>query len=106
MHGTLEMTYKTVKFNFHQVSQKTLIPRMNTLKYMAVLNIIKTDGKCAPEAKRKDLELIRRCFSPLFSISINFVKRNLILGRLLRKLALQGGTLGYTKNQPVWPKSQ
>ena len=30
---------------------------MNTLKDMAVLNIIKTDGKWAPEAKRKDLEL-------------------------------------------------
>ena len=62
VHGTLEMTYMAVKFNFQQVSLKTLIPTMNTLKDMAVLNIIKTDGKCAPEAKREDLELIRRCF--------------------------------------------
>ena len=41
------MTYMAVKFNFQQVSLKTLIPTMNTLKDMAVLNIIKT---CAPEA--------------------------------------------------------
>ena len=33
-----------VKFNFQQVLLKTLIPTMNTLKDMAVLNIIKTDG--------------------------------------------------------------
>ena len=45
MHGTLEVTYKAVKFNFQQVLLKTLIPTMNTLKDMAVLNIIKTDGK-------------------------------------------------------------
>ena len=50
------MTYTAVKFNFQQVLLKTLIPTMNTLKDMAVLNIIKTDGKCAPEAKREDLE--------------------------------------------------
>ena len=56
VHGTLEMTYMAVKFNFQQVSQKTLIPTMNTSKDMAVLNIIKTDGKYAPEAKREDLE--------------------------------------------------
>ena len=48
MHGTLEMTCMAVKFNFQQVLLKTLIPRMNTLKDMAVLNI-KTDGKCAPD---------------------------------------------------------
>ena len=48
-----------VKFNFQQILQKTLNPTMNTLKDMAVLNIIKTDGKCAPEVKREDLELIR-----------------------------------------------
>ena len=47
VHGTLKMTYKAVKFNLQQVLLKTLIPRMNTLKDMAVLNIIKTDGKCA-----------------------------------------------------------
>ena len=43
-----------LKFNFQQVLLKTLIPTMNTLKDMAVLNIIKTDGKCAPEAKQED----------------------------------------------------
>ena len=59
VHGTLEMTYMAVKFNFQQVLQKTLFPTMNTLKDMAVLNIIKTDGKSAPEAKREDLELIQ-----------------------------------------------
>ena len=63
VHGTLEMTYTAVEFNFQQVLPKTLIPTMNTLKDMAVLNIIKTDGKCAPEAKREGLELIRRFFS-------------------------------------------
>ena len=36
MHGTLEMTYMAVKFNFQQVLLKTLIPRMNTLKDMAI----------------------------------------------------------------------
>ena len=60
VHGTLKMTYMAVKFNFQQVLLKTLIPTMNTLKDMAVLNIIKTDRKCAPEAKREVLELIRR----------------------------------------------
>ena len=43
VHGTLEMTYRAVEFNFQQVLLKTLIPTMNTLKDMAVLNI-KTDG--------------------------------------------------------------
>ena len=59
VHGTLKMTYMGVKFNFQQVLIKTLIPTMNTLTDMAVLNIMKTDGKCAPEAKRQNLELIR-----------------------------------------------
>ena len=36
MHRTLEMTYMAVKFNFQQVLLKTLIPRMNTLKDMAI----------------------------------------------------------------------
>ena len=62
-----------VEFNFQQVLLKTLIPRRNTLKDTAVLNIIKTDGKWAPEAKREGLELILMCFSPLFLISIHFV---------------------------------
>ena len=61
VHGTLTLTYIAVKFNFRQVLLKTLIPTMNTLKDMAVL---KTDGKCAPEANREDLVLIRRCFLP------------------------------------------
>ena len=69
VHGTLGMINMAVKFNFQQVLLKTLIPTKNTLKDMAVLNIIKTDVKWAPEAKREGLELIRRCFSPLFSIS-------------------------------------
>ena len=69
VHGTLEMTYMAVKFNFQQVLLKTLIPTMNTLKDTAFLNIIKTDGKCAPEAKREDLELIRWFF---FNVIFNF----------------------------------
>ena len=73
VHGTLEMTYMALEFNFQQVLLKTLIPTMNTLKDTAVLNVVKIDGKCAPEGKREGLELIRSCFSPLFSISINFV---------------------------------
>ena len=60
MHGTLEMTYMAVKFNFQQVLLKTLISTMNTLKDMAVLNIIRTDGKYDLEAKREDLEIILR----------------------------------------------
>ena len=46
------MAYMAVKFNFQQVLLNTLIPTVNTLKDMAVSNIIKTDGKCAPDAKR------------------------------------------------------
>ena len=64
VHGTL--TYMDVEFNFQQVLLKTLIPTMNTLKDTAVLNILKTYGKWAPEAKREGLELIRRCFSTLY----------------------------------------
>ena len=60
--GLWKWLYMAVKSNFQQVLLKTLIPRMDTLKDIAVLNIVKTDGKCAPEAKRE--ELIRRCFSP------------------------------------------
>ena len=58
------MTYTAIEFNFQQVLLKTLIPTMNTLK--DTLNIINTDGKWAPEAKREGLELILMCFSPLF----------------------------------------
>ena len=56
------MTYMAVKFNFQQVLLKTLIPTMNTLKDTAVLIIIKTDGKWAPEAKREGLELNPKVF--------------------------------------------
>ena len=94
------------KLNSKQLLCKTLNSRMIIIETRAVLNIIQKDRKLAPEAKRKGLELIQRCFSPLFSISRNFVKRNLILRWILRKLALQGGTLGYKKNEPVWSKSQ
>ena len=69
------VTCRAVKSNFQQVLLKTLIPTMNTLKDMAVLNIIKTDGKCAPEAKREDLELIQ-------FINLNKLK-TLLEGRFL-----------------------
>ena len=45
-----------LKFNFQQVLPKTLIPAMNTLKDMAVLNIIKTDGKWAQSVYTEDSE--------------------------------------------------
>ena len=57
----MKMTYVAVDFDFQQVLLKTLIPTMNTLKDMVVLNIIKTDGKSASEAKWEDLELILMC---------------------------------------------
>ena len=60
VHGT----YMAVKFNFQPVLLKTLNPMMNTLKDTAVLNIVKTDVKWAPEGKQEGLELIRKCFSP------------------------------------------
>ena len=44
--------------NLNKVLLKKLIPTMNTLKDMAVWNIVKTDGRWAPEAKREGLELI------------------------------------------------
>ena len=64
VHGTLEMISLAWKFNSKQLLSKTLNSRMNIIETRAVLNIIKTDGKCAPEAKRDGLELIRRCFLP------------------------------------------
>ena len=62
VHGTLEMTYMAVEFNFQQVLLKTLFPTMNTLKDTAVLNI-KTDGKCAPDecSGSSATEQMRRC---------------------------------------------
>ena len=54
VHGTL-------------VLLKTLIPTMNTLKDMAILNVIKTDRKWAPEAKRAVINL-----KVFFSVIFNF----------------------------------
>ena len=45
---------------------------MNTLKDMAVLNIIQTDGKCAPEANRDAMELFQL---------LNFEQIENIIGR-------------------------
>ena len=64
VHGTLEIVSLAWKFNSKQLLSKTLNSRINIIETRAVLNIIKTDGKCAPEAIREDFELIRRCFSP------------------------------------------
>ena len=61
------MTYMAVKSNFQQVLLKTLIPTMNTLKDMAVL---KTDGKCAPEAKPGGLGINPKMF--FFAVIFNF----------------------------------
>ena len=63
VHGTLEMIPLAWKFNSKQLLSKTLNSRMNIIETRAVLNIVKTDRKCAPEGKREGLELIRRCFS-------------------------------------------
>ena len=63
VHGTLEMIHLAWKFNSKQLLCKTLNSRMNIIETRAVLNIVKTDGKWAPECKRDGLELIRRCFS-------------------------------------------
>ena len=43
---------------------------------MAVLNIVKTDGKCAPEAKQEDLKLIRRCSFRVFQNDVLSEKSN------------------------------
>ena len=50
-----------VKFNFQQVLLKTLIPTMNILKDTAVLNIIKTDGKCVPAGCRRGEGVMTEC---------------------------------------------
>ena len=64
VHGTLEMIPLAWKFNSKQLLSKTLNSRINIIETRAVLNIVKSDGKWAPEGKREGLELIRRCFSP------------------------------------------
>ena len=56
VHGTLEMTLLAWKFNSKQLLSKTLNSRMNIIETRAVLNMVKTVGKCAPEAKREGLE--------------------------------------------------
>ena len=59
VHGTLEMIPLAWKFNSKQLLSKTLNSRMNIIETRAVLNIVKTDGKCAPEAKREGLEAFK-----------------------------------------------
>ena len=63
VHGTLEMILLAWKFNSKQLLSKTLNSRINIIETRAVLNIVKTDGKCAPEAKREN-----RLFSKMISI--------------------------------------
>ena len=58
VHGTLEMIYLAWKFNSKQLLSKTLNSRMNIIETRAVLNIVKADGKWAPEGKREGPELI------------------------------------------------
>ena len=53
----------TWKFNSKQLLSKTLNSRMNIIETRAVLNIVKTDGKWAPEGKREGL---------FFTINFNF----------------------------------
>ena len=48
--GTLEMIPLAWKCNSKQLLSKTLNSRMNIIETRAVLNIVKTDGKWAPEA--------------------------------------------------------
>ena len=48
------------KFNSKKPLCKTLNYRMNIIETRAVSNILKKVGKCAPEAKREDLEIILR----------------------------------------------
>ena len=59
VHGTLEIISLAWKLNFKQLLCKALNSRMNIIETRAVLNIVQKDGKCAPEAKREGLELIR-----------------------------------------------
>ena len=49
--GTNPKVFFAVIFNFNPLCLKTLNSRMNIIETRAVLNIVKTDGKCAPEAK-------------------------------------------------------
>ena len=58
VHGTLGMIPMTWKLNSKQLLCKTLNSRMNIIETRAVLNIVKTDRKCALEGKREGLESI------------------------------------------------
>ena len=51
VHGTLEMIPVAWKFNSKKLLCKTLNSRMNIIETRAVLKIVKTDGKWAPEEK-------------------------------------------------------
>ena len=55
MHGTLALAHMAVEFNFQQVLLKTLNSRMHIIEARAVLDMVNTDGKCVPEAKREGL---------------------------------------------------
>ena len=58
VHGTLGIALMAWKFNSKQLLSKTLNSRMNIIETRAVLNTLKQDGKCTPEAKREGQELI------------------------------------------------
>ena len=57
VHGTLEMIPLTWKFNSKQLLSKTLNSRMNIIETRAILNMVKADGKLAPEGKLKVPEI-------------------------------------------------
>ena len=48
------------KFNSKKLLSKTLNSRINIIETRAVLNIVQTDGKWAPEEKRDGQELINQ----------------------------------------------
>ena len=58
VHRSLMMSQYDRKLNSKQLLSKTLNSRMNIIETRAVLNIVKTDGKFALEAKREGQELI------------------------------------------------
>ena len=55
VHGTMLIILKAWNFNSMQLLSKTLNSRMNIIETRAVLNIVKTDGKWAPEGKQEGL---------------------------------------------------
>ena len=50
VHGTLKLIPLAWKFNSKQLLCKTLNSRMNIIETRAVLNIVKTDKKWAPDS--------------------------------------------------------